>query len=75
MKHKFDCNGCKFHDFMLLYGFEATHENCWVHCTDDNTYDDINRTFEMILDHTFINNAKGMVLYNKIFLPKGVELS
>ena len=75
MKHKFDCTGCKFHDFMLLYGFEATHENCWVHCTDDNTYADINRTFEMILDHTFINNAKGMVLYNKIFLPKGVELS
>lgn len=75
MKHKFDCTGCKFHDFMLLYGFEATHENCWVHCTDDDTYEDINRTFEMILDHTFINNAKGMVLYNKIFLPKGVELS
>lgn len=74
MKHKFDCTGCKFHDFMLLYGFEATRENCWVHCTDD-TYEDINRTFEMILDHTFINNAKGMVLYNQNALPRGVKLS
>ena len=75
MKRKFDCTSCKFHDFMSLYEFEATHENCWVRCTDDDTYDDINRTFEMILDHTFINNAKGLVLYNKLLLPKGVELS
>jgi len=64
VSYSYNCNNCKFKDFMQKFGVTIKSDNCWIDCTNE-IKEELDCVFDEINGYMHMNGA-GLVLFDGI---------